>query len=204
MKKRLRAPGMWPADGVERLDLAAEAIAARGRRSSCTRPRRDCSVPASMVGMRGRLRRIGAPRHCGAATSVVDVAAGGAPGRDAAVEHRHLGMAHPAQHPPGARGVHAALGVVADHGRRRRDARVRPRRCANCARSGSGWRPRKRPWRVLHGPRQVAVQVHVLRARQVALAPRALAGVGVRRGRSRSRAAPGCRPAACGPGGLWP
>jgi hypothetical protein len=108
LEEAVRGAGDVAGDRVQRLDLAAEAFAGAGV---------EHAHAAQRGQQRGRRRwwawpagggRVGRPRRrlrAGRAQR----AAGGQPGAQAAVEHGHRIVAQPAQQPPGACGIRAAL-----------------------------------------------------------------------------------------------
>src|SRR5581483_5112936 len=109
--------------------------------------------------------------HPGPRRDVVERAVGGAPGAQTAVEHRGALVAEVPQQPPEPRGAALARLVVGDHGALRPDAGVGggPREVVRVGeRVAALARPRR--------PRQVLLDVEEVRARDVALLPRAPPG----------------------------
>ena len=111
--RQVDRPGHATGDAVDRLGLAAEALRRRVRRAARpaapSRRRHRRRAPARSRGAR-RGRRVS-----GVGTSRGHRQAGRAPGVQAAVEHPHLGVGGPPQHPPGAaRGERGGLVVDDD------------------------------------------------------------------------------------------
>ena len=118
--------------------------------------------------------RVGRPRRHGRRPGR-ERAAAALPGLQAAIEDGDFGVAEPAQHPPQARRVDAAVRIDADHLRARRDAEA-----ADGAREVGARGQRVAAVAAGLGGAQVAVEVQVVRARDVrlAVAPLAARGVG--------------------------
>ena len=102
----------------------------------------------------------------------VERTAVGLPGGQAAIEHRHVAMTDPAQHPPQPGSEHAAGVVIGHHPVRRRNAALTQQR-------NERFRCRQRVTAIAAGlgRRQVAIEMHEQRARNVAGTPGGFAGL---------------------------
>jgi hypothetical protein len=166
----LTAPGTCPAT-ASRLDLARETLGAAhvDERLAAREGVRDTR------GVQGHLRPRARLEACRRARRVPRVyrPAFGRPGGEPAVEHGDRVVAQPAQHPPKPRCVGARARVVADDLRRVADAEPAQR-----LRELGGRGKRVASRGVRHRRRQVALEVDVDGAGDVARAPGLAAGLG--------------------------
>ena len=172
---RFSAPGMCPATGSIGSKLAAEAL----RRPRIDQPAGRLAQARLHVLRGGHPALVERPgvvaRHDHRRRSVQGQSQR-LPRGHAAVEHRHVAMAHGTQQPPEPRRRHRAVaGVIGHHLRAGRHAQPR-QRAVEIGRLGQRMPAQRRGLAVVG---EIAVQVSVARARQVRAAPCRLAGIGI-------------------------